>query len=452
MDLTKDPLPSLLKQIAIPSGMGMLLQTILHLTDNLFAGDISTLAQAALALSFPLFFILFTFSSGLGTGTAALVGRALGAGDGKVASHFAGQAILLAALIGIALMFLGPMLAPAAFISMGATDEEYLNLCLAYMDVIFYGAPFHLLMTTANSLLTAQGDSRGMRNALVIGAVANVFLNWWFIYGGFGVPPLGIAGLALATVAINVGILIYLLRRISRTPLFDGNLLDALKPNLAQLREILSQVLPPALNQASVGLGIYIINWFVGGFGPQAMAAYGVATRLEQLFLLPALGLAVATLPLTAQNDGAGQFTRALQTRTLALKWGAYISAIAFVVLIPGGYWLMALVTPDEVVRQEGALYLIFDGTIFFAYVLLYINISFLQGLKLPMFALWMGLYRQIVAPLFVFWLLTVVFDSDLWGIWLGIALVTASGAFISEFFVRRTIAARSTDSNIKNN
>ena len=442
MDLTKDPLSKLLWQIAVPSATGLFLQTVLNLTDTWFAGRISTLAQAALALSFPIFFILGTFGIGLSNGASALVGRALGAGNREEARRLAGQAVFLAFVLGLILMGLGPLISRPAFVSMGA-EGEYLELCLDYMDIIFLFAPFFMLMNIINAMLVTQGDSRGMRNALGAAVGINALLDWWFVEGGLGLPPLGVTGLALATSLVEVGALIYLGRRLARTGLFADGFLSALRPNLTRQKELWRQALPPALNQASVGLGIYVINWFVGKFGAEAVAAYGVAVRLEQLVLLPALGLSIAMLPLAAQNDGAGQFDRALEARRLGLRWGGWISVAAFVILVLGGPFLMGLVSPDEAVRAEGAWFLKFDASAFFAYVLLYINMAFLQGLKRPMFAIWIGLYRQIAAPLLILPLLAFSLEMGTTGIWLGTALITVSGAVVAEIYTRRVIRGR---------
>ena len=427
-------------QIAVPGATAFFLQTLLNLTDTWFAGRISTLAQAALSLSFPMFFVLGTFSIGLANGASALVGQALGASDRNQARCLAGQAVFMAAVLGFLLMILGPAISRAAFISMGATEGEYLDLCLQYMNVIFLAAPVFLGFNITNALLVVQGDSRSMRNALAASVGLNFILDWWFVEGGFGLPPLGVGGLALATVTVELGALVFLWRRLMRTGLFEGGFLTALRPRLNLQKELWRQSVPPALNQASVGLGIYIINWFVGKFGAEAIAAYGVAVRLEQLVLLPALGLSMAMLPLAAQNDGAGRFDRAMEARVLSLRWGVKVSVIAFIILVFGGKILMSLVTPDLGVQAEGAFFLKFDATIFFSYVVLYINVAFLQGLKRPMFAVWIGLYRQIVAPLFVFWLLAFGLDLGTTGIWLGIALVTTSGAVISEIYTRRVV------------
>ena len=145
MDLTRDPLPTLMRQIAVPAATGMFLQTLLTITDTWFAGRVSTLALAALSLSFPLFFVLFTFGAGLSTGASALVSRALGACDRESARRLAGQGVIQALALGVLLMIAGPWLTRPAFLSMGATEGEYLDLCLTYMNTIFFFSPAFLL-------------------------------------------------------------------------------------------------------------------------------------------------------------------------------------------------------------------------------------------------------------------------------------------------------------------
>ena len=437
MDLTRDDLNSLMRRLAVPLAVGMLLQTVLNLTDQWFAGRISTLAQASLALSFPLFFVLSTFGSGLSTGAAALVGRYLGAGNREGARKMAGQATLLAIVLGCLIAILGPVINYYAFISMGA-EGPYLQSCLAYMNMIFYFAPVVLLLQAANAFLTAQGNSYSMRNALIVAVFANVFLDNWFIFGGFGLPALGVMGLALATSLVHLGAAIYLWYKAIKTGLFLDNFWVSLKPDLCYQKELLRQAIPSALNMASVGVGIYIINIFVNYFGQEAVAAYGVAVRLEQVVLLPAMGISAAVLPLTAQNAGANLEERVLAIRRMAMKAGFILFLIGFPLLYFLGPFFMGLVSPNKQVVEIGALYLKMDGAILFAYTLLNINIGFLQGLKRPFFAMWMGLYRQIAAPVPVFWLLAFALNLKLFGLWLGIILVTVSGAIFSEFYVRR--------------
>ena len=443
MDLVHDPLPKLLRQIAIPAATSMFLQTLLNITSTWLAGRISTLAQASLSLSFPLFFVLIAAGYGLSAGGSALVARSLGAGDNVQVSKLSGQLIIMALVLGVALSFLSPFILEPTFLSLGATKGPYLDMCIEYMGTIFIFSPIFIFNFILNSFLTALGNSRSMRNALAVAVVFNLPLSWWFAEGGMGLEPLGVTGLAMGTVLVQAGTMIYLGYQVSRTCIFRNTFWATLKPNFKLQWEIAGQVIPPALNQASVGIGIYVISWFVGHFGPEAVAAYGVGIRFEQTVLLPAMGLSIATLPLTAQNDGAGYFERACEVRSLAIRWGFYIATVAIPLLILGGYTFASFLTIDEVVRSEGAWMMKFASLTFLPYLLLYINTSFLQGLKRPMFAIWIGLYRQVVAPLLVIWVLTFTLDLRLTGIWLGIAIVTISAAVFTEYYTRRVMTKR---------
>ena len=421
MDLTRDPLPKLMYQIAIPAATSMFLQTLLNITSTWLAGRISTLAQAALSLSFPLFFLLIATGYGLSAGGSALVARALGAGDNDQVSKLSGQLVVMALVLGVGLSLISPFILEPIFLSLGATQGLYMDMCIEYMGTIFIFSPIFIFNFILNSFLTALGNSRSMRNALSVAVVFNLPLSWWFAEGGLGIEPLGVTGLALGTVLVQAGTMIYLAHQVSRTCIFRHTFWPTLKPNFSLQKEIAGQVIPPALNQASVGVGIYVISWFVGHFGPEAVAAYGVGIRFEQTVLLPAMGLSIATLPLTAQNDGAGCYERAYQVRSLAIRWGVYTAVVAIPMLLLGGYSFASFLTPDEIVRHEGAWMMQFASLTFLPYLLLYINTSFLQGLKRPMFAIWIGVYRQIIAPLIVISLLAFTLNLELTGVWLAL-------------------------------
>ena len=206
------------------------------------------------------------------------------------------------------------------------------------------------------------------------------------------------------------------------------------------LRAIAGQGIPASLNMMSVALGIFIITWFLSRFGQQAVAAYGVATRIEQIALLPTIGLNMATLTLVSQASGAGLFDRVRQIVRTALKYGAVVMVFGAALVYFGARPLMGLFSDDPAVVDIGARYLRIAAFIEYAYVLLFVNTSALQGLKKPAFALWIGLYRQILAPIGVFWLLTRVWDHGLYGIWWGIFGVTWSAALVAVWWAQRQV------------
>ncbi len=439
MNLTADPIPKLVRALAVPASVGFVFNTLFNVVDTWWAGRISTQAQAALSLSFPVFFILIATGSGLGQGATALIANALGRGDLSRARHYAAQSAVMSVFAGLAVTGLGLLVAPSLFRLLGATDR-YLGLSLAYMNTILAGSVFFLLQSVLNGGLQAQGDTRTYRNTLVVGCVLNAFLDPWLLFGGGGVPPLGIAGIALSTVLITIGGAIYVLRRLLATPLGAGIRSRDLRPSAAAFREIAAQGLPASLNMMTVALGIFVITWFVSRFSEKGVAAYGIATRVEQIILLPTIGLNIATLTLAGQNFGAGQTRRVQQTWHTALRYGLTLMAVGGVALFVLAGPLMGVFTTDEEVRRSGQAYLRVAAVTLGSYVVLYQTVFMLQGLKQPLFGLWLGLYRQVLGPALLFPLLAFALGWGVHGIWVGIAVINWSAAAVAWWYGRHAL------------
>lgn len=438
-DLVTAPVPELIRRLAIPASVGFFFNTMYNVVDTFWAGRLSTDALAALSLSFPVFFVLIAMGSGFATGATALIGNALGRDDRREAAVTAAQGLVLGLLLAAFVMTVGYLAVESLFRLLGA-EGAYLAICLEYMHVILAGSGFVLTFYMLNGILNAQGDMRTMRDYLIGAAAANVVLDPWFMYGGLGVPAMGVRGIALATILCQAGGLVFLGRRAWRTGLIWRSEGARWRPDGRVLRAIAGQGIPSSLNMMSVALGIFIITWFLSRFGQEAVAAYGVATRIEQIALLPTIGLNMATLTLVAQASGAGLFDRVRQVVRTALKYGGVVMVFGSALVFFGARPLMNLFSDDPAVVDIGARYLRIAAFIEHAYVLLFVNTSVLQGLKKPAFALWIGLYRQIAAPFLVFWLLTAVWGQGLYGIWWGIFGITWSAAVVAVWWAQRQV------------
>jgi len=255
-----------------------------------------------------------------------------------------------------------------------------------------------------------------------------------------GVPPLGVVGIALATVLIQMLGCIYLGFRASKTGLISNKSTKDIFPKLAPFKEIARQGLPASLNMITVGLGIFVITYFVSRFGKEAVAAYGIATRLEQIVLLPTIGLNIATLTIVAQNNGAKLFDRIQQTLNTALRYGGILMTMGTILVFIFAKHLIVFFTTELSVIDIGVTYLRVAAFVLYAYVILYVNIAALQGIKRPSYAVWIGLFRQIIAPVIVFYLLIDIFNIGIMGIWWGMLSITWAAALITIFYARRTL------------
>ncbi|MEO0444862.1 MAG: MATE family efflux transporter, partial [Verrucomicrobiota bacterium] len=205
-------------------------------------------------------------------------------------------------------------------------------------------------------------------------------------------------------------------------------------------RDIAGQGVPASLNMMTVALGIFVITWFAGRFSMEVVAAYGVATRVEQILLLPTIGLNIAMLTLTGQNNGAGRYDRIREALQISTKAGLVMCVVGGVLLYFFGGFGMRLFSPDEEVIAIGFQYLRVAAITLCSYVILFQTVFMLQGLKRPMYAIWIGIYRQIVAPFLVISLLAFTLGWGVKGIWWGVFFVTWSAALFTYWYGRRVL------------
>ena len=438
--LTTKPIPGLIAQLAIPASIGMFFNTMYNVVDTWFSGLISTEAIAALSLSFPVFFVILAIGFGISTGATALIANALGAGNENEAQLYAIQSVSFTVILSLLLSILGLYSAPHLFMILGA-EGSYLSISLAYINVIFFGLVFFSLTYVLNAILAAQGDTKSFRNVLIIGFFLNLVFDPWFIYGGLGLPALGLAGVAWATILIQLLSTLFMGVRVIRSELICRECWSMFVPRRRYFVDIAVQGFPASLNTMTIAIGIFIITWYLSRFGQVAVAAYGIATRVDQIALLPIMGLTTATLTLVGQNNGAALFDRCREAYHKALFYGILVTTVSGVIVFAAPGPIMRLFTADRAVVDIGAYYLRISAFIYWAYIILFVAVAALQGLKKPLYAIWIGLYRQIVAPAAVFYALAYLTGMGLKGIWWGIFLVTWSATIFTLFYVQRTMA-----------
>ena len=157
--------------------------------------------------------------------------------------------------------------------------------------------------------------------------------------------------------------------------------------------------------------------------------------RVEQIVIIPAIGLNVATLAIIAQNNGAKLFDRIEETLNRSMRYGGFLVVIGMICVLITARYLMTIFSDSGPVVEIGTTYLRIDALVFYAYLILFVYIAAMQGVKKPMYAIWIGLYRQIAAPFMLFYLLIQVFEFGLKGIWWGIFSITWSAALFTLFY-----------------
>ena len=418
--------------LAVPAGIGMLFTTLYNVVDVFFAGLIGTDAQAGLAISFQAFFIFITFGFGLSAAMTALVGNAIGAREDSAACQIAvrgiGFGLLISALLIVVAVWLGPLL-----IKLVSTEGAYREAGTRYFMVLLVAIPSFVMSFGINGLLQSQGDTVSMQRAQIGAFFANIGLNPLLVFGLPGVwGGMGFDGIAVATLISQTGVMIYVGRQLFRTELMAGWQLADLRPRLTTSRAIAGQMLPTTMTMMVMMTAGFIVQYYLKTFGTAAVAAYGVALRVEQLFLLPVFGLTGALLPIVAQNYGAGEMERTREALFTCWKYGFIFMAVACPVLFFAAPLLMRLFTSDADVIRIGVSYLRVDGFILPIYMMLFAINSFLQALKRPIWTLWIGIYRQFFGVAFFSWVYVYLLDFGVIGVWFGIATSVLTGLLLS--------------------
>ena len=434
LNLTTQNIPSLIKQLAIPASMGMFFNTMYNVVDTFYAGLISTQAISALTLSFMIFFLIIGFGYGFSSAITALLGNAIGKKRYKLASIYAHKGLIFVPLIGLGLSIIGYFYAPNLFILLGA-KEEYLQLSLDYINPILFGAVFFMFNFSLNSILVATGDTKTYRNSLIFGFFANLVLNPLFMYGFLFIPAMGIKGIAFATVLIQIINMFYLFYKVLQTKLIHFEKLEYFVPNIRIYKQFLAQGIPSSLNMLTMAIGSLILTYFVSHYGVNAIAGYGIGYRVEQLMLLPALGLSTAVLALVSNNYGAKKYDRVIETMKVSLKYGFIISTVGIIILTLLGRIIISLFDSNPIVVDFGVSYLLIEIWIFYAYIILFVCVSTLQAIKQPKMILYIGLYRQIFAKLIISYLIVKYFELDFIYLWFGILFMIYSAAVFAYFY-----------------
>lgn len=433
-DLTTGPISSHFRALAVPAAIGLVFSTLYNVVDVYFAGLLDTRSQAGLAIAFQVFFLLPTVGIGLGTALSALVGAAIGRKDIETARLVAAQGMSYGLIAAIVLMAVGMLLGPG-LIEVLSAPGGYRDAANSYFTLLLLAVPGFVLAFGINGILQAQGDAVSMQYALIGAFFAHIALSPPMIFGLPGLwKGLGFNGIALSTGVSQSGVMIYVVWRALGSRLGAELRLSHFVPNMDRYRQITAQLIPTSSAMIVLFAAALVVQFYLKAFGQSAVAAYGVAIRLEQLFLLPVFGLTGALLPIAAQNYGAGEAERVRQALFACWKFGLIYMCIACPILWLAAEWAMRMFTDAPDVIRIGVSYLRIDGMILPAYMILFSINSFLQALGKPIWALWIGIYRQAAAVTFFVWLFVNVLDFDVSGVWYGIAASVLSGLVLSLF------------------
>lgn len=328
-DLTKGPILNHLIRLSVPMIWGILAIVSFQLVDTYYISLLGTEYLAAISFTFPVTMTVFSLIIGLGIGMSSVLSRKIGAKNHDEILRIATHGIFLAALTGLIVAVIGLCVMKPLFRAMGA-DESMMGIITDYMTIWFAGIAFIAVPIVGNSAIRATGDTLAPSINMMMAAGLNALIGPFLIFGLWGAPQMGVQGAALATLIsyiLAMCLSLYVLYA-KKKLIFQGPL--HLHQFRDSMRQILSVGLPAGLGSVIQPFTQAIITTIMAGYGVHAVAAYGVASRVEAMAFVIVMALATGMSPILGQNMGAGRMERVRETLRLSLAfcvgWSLFVA------------------------------------------------------------------------------------------------------------------------------
>ena len=429
------PVGRLLMNMALPMILSMLVQALYNVVDSVYVSQVSESAVTALSLAFPVQNLLIGFAVGIGVGVNSLLSKSLGQKDQQMANKTAGNGILLI-LIAAAIFMIFGMTASRPYFAMQSKVAQtveggtaYLSICCVFCLGVFVEVlGERLLQSTGRTVYTmiTQG----------VGAVINIVLDPILIHGRFGLPAMGVAGAAVATVIGQwVAAILAVIFNLKCNPEVHFGL-RYIKPNLKIIRAILTVGVPSIIMNGIGSILNFGMNQILQSFMETATSVFGIYFKLQSFFLMPLFGINNATISIIAYNYGAQKPERITKTLKFACVAALALMCTGTLVFQLLPELLLDMFNPSEEFLSMGISALRIISINFpVAAVCIALGASF-QALGNGMYATIISLCRQLIVLLPVAFLLSLSGNVNL--VWLSFPIAeVVSLALTVTFFVR---------------
>jgi putative MATE family efflux protein len=440
--LTDGPIGKSIFSLMLPMMMGMMAIVINNVAGAFFVARVSTEQLAAVSFTFSVSFIVGAIAMALGTGTSSVASRLFGSGNRDEVKRIAAHAMLLGVMCGMVVLAIGLLTIDPLFRLLGA-DDTSLPLIHRYMQIYYWGGIFLVAPMIANSVLRASGDAKRPAMIMTTAAVLNIIIDPILIFGLFGFPRMELEGAALGAVISNALTMVasayfvmYREKLVDLRHLAPGLLMDS-------WRRILHVGLPSLTSSLVAPITTAFITSQIARFGPEAVAGFGMASRLEGLTLLAMMALSAAMTPFVGQNFGAKRLDRVRDGVNFAYRFSLFYGVSVSLFLLVFGGWIATFFGLDGEARETALLHMHIVPLSYLALGCAMTVNGALNALGKPMAAMWVSLSRTIAVYAPLAWVL-----SHFFGI-IGIFIAAACANVISggigtlwfRFALRDTVA-----------
>jgi len=436
--MLEGPIGKTLIRLALPMVFGMAAIILFNVIDTFYVGRLGATQLAAMSFTFPVVYMLTHLTVGLGVGVTSVIARAIGEGDPDRVKRLTTDGLILANTVVIVLAIVGLLSFDPLFRALGAGDELR-PLIRDYMLWLYGGIGFLVIPIVGNSAIRATGDTKTPAIIMAVAGLVNIALDPLLIFGIGPFPRLELQGAAIATViswAVTFGAALYILDK--RLHMIDWKI-PRLSAMLASWKAILYVGVPAAATQMIVPFAAGVITRIVSAFGPEAVAAFGVGTRIEALALIGFFSIGAALSPFMGQNYGARKFSRLRGAMEFSAKASVVFGLAIYAVLAVLARPLASIFTDKvEVIDMiANYLYILPLGYMFHGYALLIV--STFNAINRPITSVWLNIFRVFVLGIPLAYLGARVYGVN--GIFAGVVLANVAIGIAAFVTVRKFLS-----------
>lgn len=428
------PINGLLISMSLPMIMSMLVQALYNIVDSIFVSQIEEYAFRAVSLAFPVQSLMIAVSVGTSVGMSAFISRSLGEKEFDKANQTANNGIFLELISCLIFVVIGLSLSGVFYASQTKIPEvrqygtTYLTLVTTLSVGIFMQVTFErLLQSTGKTIFTMYTQG--------LGALINIILDPILIFGWFGLPKMGVAGAAIATV---VGQLAAASLAIWFHVSFNGEIkisFKGFKPNKALIGQIYKVGAPSIVMQAIGSVMVYGMNLILEAF-TVAQTVFGAYFKLQSFIFMPVFGLNNGMVPIIAYNYGAGKKGRVLKTMKTSVAYGVGIMLVGLMIMEVFPAQLLGLfeATPEILEMGVPALRIICLSFVFAGFCI--VTGSVFQALGNGVYSMLVSIARQLFVLLPVAYLFSLSGNVNL--IWWAFPIAELASVAMTTFFLRK--------------
>ena len=406
-----------------------------NIVDSIFVSRICEDALTAVSLAFPMQNLMIAVSSGTGVGMNALLSRSLGAKEFDNANEAARQGLFLAGCSYLAFLLFG-IFGVRMFMRSQTDIEAIVDYGTTYLTIICLVSFGLFFQMTMERILQGTGRTMYSMISQTTGAVINIILDPILIFGLFGLPKLGIAGAAIATVfgQVVAGLLATWLN-LHKNP--DITLrLKGFRPRAQVIKRIYSVGLPSILMMSISSVMTYGMNRILIAFTSTATAVFGVYFKLQSFIFMPIFGMNNGMVPIVAYNYGARKPHRITKTIKLAMLYAECIMLAGFAVFQLKPDQLLRMFNASDEMIGIGVVALRAISLSFLLAGICIIGSSSLQALGHGVFSMLISFGRQLIVLLPAAYLLAQTGNLDL--VWYSFPIAEIASLALTTTFLLR--------------